>query len=212
MSNEKQVEKHEKRQRKQKRKQENKRKNILNACSCCRIKKTRCTGGARCDCCTRNNLVCFYPTPKKRGPKHRQDNTPHNIHHAQKNDAINHLSKRISNVEDMLSKVSGESIDKSFNNGEVSNASFAQSATAFMNEQSALLLSSFPVNNLQYENSIDFSEDSQYFSQAVFGEQPYMLHNTLPTFNENSMFIPGAYYTTEELTFAEEPSSDEYSL
>ncbi|CAG8668707.1 8690_t:CDS:1, partial [Racocetra fulgida] len=100
MSNEKQDENHDKRQRRQKRKQENKRKNILNACSCCRIKKTRCTGGARCDCCTRNNLVCFYPTPKKRGPKHRQDN----IHNAQKNDAINHLSKRISNVEDMLSK------------------------------------------------------------------------------------------------------------
>ncbi|CAG8458313.1 4709_t:CDS:2 [Cetraspora pellucida] len=267
MSNEKQNKNHEKHEKKQIRRKENKRKNILNACSCCRIKKIRCTGGARCACCTRNNLVCFYPTPKKRGPKHRQENTSLNgINHVPINNPIHLLSERVSNVEDMLSK---EPIDDK----EASTASFdklLQSVTALVNEPSTLFLpgkllflhkicrkfyknsfffwsnKDFPdtVNsymNPQYGNStnsidkkIVCSEDSQYVlssasntplyqrnnmtldshSQFPFGEQSYMLHNTLPTFIENNMLIPETYYTlaTEEPIFTGEPSSDEYPI
>ncbi|CAG8694056.1 21797_t:CDS:2 [Cetraspora pellucida] len=215
MSNEKQNKNHEKHEKKQKRGNENKRKNILNACNGCRIKKIRCSGGARCDCCTRNNLVCFYPTPKKRGPKHRQENTPHNgINHVPNNNPINLLSERVSNVEDMLSKVSGESIDDK----EASMASFdklLQSVTAFVNEPPTLfspdvLSSATNIPPLYQRNNMNLDSHSNF----SFGEQPYMLHDTLPTFIENNMLIPETYYplTTEEHIFTGAPSSDEYPI
>ncbi|CAG8679783.1 12837_t:CDS:2 [Dentiscutata erythropus] len=216
--------KEEKQERKQKRK-ENKRKNILNACSCCRIKKIKCTGGAQCACCTRNGLMCHYPPAKKRGPKNRQKNILHNdINRVQKDDTINDLIERVSNVENMLddlNKVSGELNDKSLSSREASAQSFdklSQSVAAIMCDPSNLLLT-LPdtVNNsyvnLQYGNPTnpidklaeDYFLSDQYFSQDVSSSTS----NIHPNYQDDLILASQQSYVLQDMlpTFLEDNAS-----